>query len=98
MEIINTYIWWCGVALNVVMWIVFSILLWSILIYPSIQAISLARVYIKALGKERTVSRIKIYWWAQKELFLGKSFKTIRTNRFEWSDINDWVIYPELEE
>lgn len=94
----DTYLWWCGVALNVTVCLIIVFLILSLFIYPSIQAISLSRVCIKALGKDRTSSRIKIYWWAQKELFLGKSFETIRTNRFEWSDINDWVIYSESEE
>lgn len=93
----DAYFWWCGVVINATISLIFIFLILSCFVYPAIQAISLSMVYIKALGKERTSSRIKIYWWAQKTLFLGKPFETIRTDKFEWSNINNWVIYSEEE-
>lgn len=71
------------------------IVIWVLFIHPFFQAISLASVYIKALGKDRQTSRLKIHWWAQNTLFLGKNFTTIRTDYFEWSGIGDWEIYQD---
>lgn len=88
----NNYLWWSGVVLNMALFGTAIVLIWFIFVYPALQAISLATVCIKALGDERKTSMLKIHWWAQKELFLGKNFETIRTNRFQWSNIGKWQI------
>lgn len=93
----NEYFWWSGVFFNVMICGIGLFLLWFLFLYPILQAVSLARVCIRALGNERNTSALKIHWWAQKELFLGKSFECIRTNKFEWCDIGDWKIYSEEE-
>lgn len=87
------YFYWCGVVLNVCIACGVLLFLWVLALWPFVQAISLTRCTVKALGKDRKTPVLKVFWWAYKELFTGKRFTTIRFDLFEWSDVGDWHIY-----
>ena len=96
-EMMEGYFYWCGVLLNGFAVGLVSLFVWVWFIWPFVQAVSLTKVTVKALGKGRKTSILKLFWWAYNRLCFGKDFTTIRFDLFEWSDVGEWIIYSERE-
>ena len=95
---IDTYIYWSGVFFNSIIAVAILLLIWLWLIFPALEAASMARYY-QVLGK---VHGIKVHnwfrlFWANYEFF-GRTFKAQRCDYGVWEGVGKWEVFPPAEE
>lgn len=91
---IDTYIYWSGVAFNFTISSAVLLFLWLWVLFPAVEAVSMARYYRK-VGK---VHGIKVHsffklFLAKYELF-GRTFTAERCSYGYWEGVGRWEVFP----
>lgn len=88
------YLYWSGVILNAGIVIVLLFLLWTILIWPAIEAISMTRYYLAIARKYPDVklkNRFRVFVYHFE--FFGRTFEATRCSYGEWRGVGNWTVY-----
>lgn len=91
---VDAYIYWSGIAFNFTLIPVILWALWYLVLFPSVEAASMARYY-RRIGK---VHGIKVHNWfklfrANYELF-GRAFTAERCRYGYWEGVGRWEVFP----
>lgn len=91
---VDAYIYWSGIAFNSTLAIAILWVLWCLVLFPAVEAASIARYY-RRIGK---VHRIKVASWcrlflANYELF-GRTFTEQRCSYGYWEGVGQWEVFP----
>lgn len=91
---VDAYIYWSGIVFNLTIVAVILLGLWCLVLFPAVEAASLARYY-RRIGK---VHGIKVHNWfrlflANYELF-GRTFAAQRCDYGYWEGVGQWRVFP----
>lgn len=91
---VDGYIYWCGVAFNFFLAAAFLWLLWCWVLYPAVEAASMARYY-RRIGKVHGIKMPSWLWLfcANYDLF-GRAYTAKRCLYGYWEGVGRWEVFP----
>lgn len=93
----ETYLYWCGMALNLIAVVFIVLCIWVWFVWPFVEAISITTVFVRAAkksGVEKSLSNNirKFFFWYLEFLF-GRGSTRISNKYASWEGVGKWVIY-----
>lgn len=89
------YFYWCGVVINVVAGGFIALIIWVWFIWPFVDACSLTRCYVAAMGNSRKASIAKLFWYSYADVIFGRNWTAKYNNKFRWEGVGKWRVYKD---
>ncbi|AIX13022.1 hypothetical protein NW77_014 [Erwinia phage phiEa2809] len=91
----EAWFFWSGIVLNGAAIVAIAWFINMAVIWPAVEATSLTRCTVKALGKDRVSHVLFIWWCSYRDCFGGRNWECVSTNLFTWYGVGNYTISKE---